>query len=223
MQLDVGGITPEELADLIAVGAAPNLIDVCIEEDFACDPALIPGAERQKYREIESDRDTVVICQRGLKLSMGAAALLRSKGIAATHLIGGNVAWREAGLPRLDASALPSSRLWVTARGSVSCGVLRFLIHRFLDRGTHLLAVDGNECEAVAERFEAKWVVTPVDWLRQSGLNTPALLALLTEAADEGTPLYAMLQAARTLPNPESASDAILTAVYATHRKAGTL
>ena len=223
MQMDVGGISPVELADRIAVGTSPTLIDVCIDEDFASDPALVPGARRQRHRDIESDRDTVVICQRGLKLSMGAAALLRSKGYAATHLIGGNVAWREKGLPRLKVTALPPSRLWVTAQEVINCALVKFLFDRFLGDDVHIMVVSASECEAVAERFDAELITTPEKWLGKVGLDTSALLALAAEAANKQSSLHALLQAAVTLPRAEAAADTILSAAYATHRKAGTL
>ena len=77
-------ITPKQLARLIGTPEAPVLVDVCIDEDFAADPRLIPGAFRWPFREIEalvprlSGRRVVVICQKGLKLSQGAVAVLRA-------------------------------------------------------------------------------------------------------------------------------------------------
>ena len=47
-------LTPAEtLLPLIGAPNAPIMIDVCIDEDFALDPRLIPGAFRHPFAEIE--------------------------------------------------------------------------------------------------------------------------------------------------------------------------
>ena len=77
-------ITVSQLSRLIGRPDAPVLVDICIDEDFAADPRFIPGAFRHSFTNIEelvpvlSGRKVVVVCQKGLKLSQGAAALLRS-------------------------------------------------------------------------------------------------------------------------------------------------
>ena len=118
-------ITVQQLARLIGTPGAPKLIDVCIDEDFHADPRLIPGAARYPYTDISDlapqleGQKVVIICQKGLKLSMGAAAILRCHGIAAESLEGGNFAWRDAGLPLVPADKIPGfftpePSLWVT-------------------------------------------------------------------------------------------------------------
>ena len=47
-------ITPKQLARLIGTPYAPILVDICIDEDFAEDPRLVPGAFRWPFREIEA-------------------------------------------------------------------------------------------------------------------------------------------------------------------------
>ena len=47
-------IAPETLMTRIGAPDAPVLIDVCIDEDFALDPRLIPGAFRHPFAEVEA-------------------------------------------------------------------------------------------------------------------------------------------------------------------------
>ena len=45
-------ISPDKLARLIGTVKAPTLIDVRIDEDFAADPRLIPGATRRSHQDL---------------------------------------------------------------------------------------------------------------------------------------------------------------------------
>ena len=98
-------ITVFQLARLIGTAEAPVILDVCIDEDFDADPRLIPTARRHPHDAIQAlvpelaGARVLVVCQKGLKLSQGAAALLRCEGIAAVYLEGGNFAWRDAEQP----------------------------------------------------------------------------------------------------------------------------
>src|SRR5262245_40296538 len=73
-------ISLDKLNRLIGLPKCPQLIDVRNDEDFAADPRLIPGSIRRPYDAVQSwstecdGPSAVVICQRGLKLSHGAAA-----------------------------------------------------------------------------------------------------------------------------------------------------
>ena len=87
-------ITASQLARLIGTPDCPTLVDVCIPEDFALDPRLIPGSRQHSHKDItglvaslEAQR-AIVICQKGLKLSAGTAALLRSQGQAMRSILG---------------------------------------------------------------------------------------------------------------------------------------
>lgn len=160
-------ITVSQLSRLIGTPECPFLVDICIDEDFALDPAIIPGASRHSFREIEAlgpklqCRKTIIICQRGLKLSQGAAALLRANGIDAKNLEGGMVAWREAGQPTVPWVAIEncggvSQTLWVTRqRPKVDRIACPWLIRRFIDRQARFLFVAPSQVAAVAERFAA--------------------------------------------------------------------
>src|SRR5690349_12253865 len=97
-------ISIENLARLVGTPACPVLIDVQTNDDFAADPRLIPGAVRRPWEKAAewspefAGRSAVVICQKGKKLSQGVAAWLRHNGAPAENLIGGALAWAEAGL-----------------------------------------------------------------------------------------------------------------------------
>ena len=164
-------ITVAQLSRLIGTPNAPIIVDVCIDEDFHDDPRLVPTAIRYPFADIAAlaprlrDERVVVICQKGLKLSEGAAAVLRSAGTAAENLLGGNVAWRDAGLPLIPAAKLPERNasqqtVWVTRqRPKIDRIACPWLIRRFVDREAQFLFVAPSEVMAVAEKFEA----TPFD------------------------------------------------------------
>lgn len=164
-------ITVQQLARLIGTPNAPVLVDICIDEDFAEDPRLVPAAFRHPFSKIEelvsrlNGKQVVVICQKGLKLSQGAAALLRSHGIAAENLMGGNFAWRDAGMPLVPVASIPATpdrdhSLWVTRhRPKIDRIACPWLIRRFVDPSARFLFVSPSEVSTVADRFQA----TPFD------------------------------------------------------------
>lgn len=208
-------ITAPQLSRLIGTPDAPVLVDIRIDEDFAADPRLVPGAFRWPFREIEAlaprlaGRRVVVICRKGLKLSQGAAALLRLGGIGAESLAGGALGWAEAGLPMVPAMMIPprdaaGRTLWVTRqRPKIDRIACPWLIRRFVDPSARFLFVAPDEVPAVADRFGATPFDVPgVDWTHRGalctfdvmverfGLSTPALdrLALIVRGADTDRP-----------------------------------
>lgn len=200
-------ISPTALMRLIGTPQAPDIIDVCIEEDFREDPYLVPTARRRSHHTIDrlapdlTGKPVIVICQKGLKLSQGAAALLRANGVRAEVLEGGNVAWRAAGLPRISPRG-PGSR-WVTRwRPKIDRIACPWLIRRFIDPQAEFLFVPPGDVGAVAEKFDATAFDTPdAEWSHQGinctfdallagfGLSTPALehMAQVIRAADTNT------------------------------------
>ena len=164
-------ITVPQLSRLIGMPNAPVLIDVCIDEDFHDDPRLIPTAIRHPFRDIASlapkleGERVVVICQKGKKLSQGAAAILRTHGIAAENLEGGHFAWRDAGLPLVPVEKIPprngdKKTVWVTRhRPKIDRIACPWLIRRFVDPLAQFLFVAPAEVMDVAEKFNA----TPFD------------------------------------------------------------
>jgi rhodanese-related sulfurtransferase len=204
-------ITVQQLSRLIGLPDCPVLVDVCIDEDFAADPSLIPTAIRHPFSEIETlapklaGRKVVVVCQKGLKLSQGAAALLRCHGIEAETLAGGMFAWRDAGAPVIPAKAVPprdanGRTIWVTRqRPKIDRIGCPWLIRRFIDRDAAFLYVEPAQVGNVAERFGAiPFDVEGVFWshrgetctfdtmVEEFGLKTEALLrlAIIVRGAD---------------------------------------
>jgi rhodanese-related sulfurtransferase len=164
-------ISPDKLARLIGRPDCPALIDVCTEEDFACDPRLVPGAVRRSHHDVAewapefAGRSAIVICQKGLKLSQGVAAWLRHAGVSADSLEGGALGWAAAGLPMVPVAKLPprdakGRTIWVTrARPKIDRVACPWLIRRFVEPGAVFLFVTPPEVMGVAERFGA----TPFD------------------------------------------------------------
>ena len=199
-------ITPAQLARLIGTPDAPTVIDVRIADDFAVLPRLIPTSARHAHAQIDAlsqslaGKRVVIACQRGLKLSEGAAALLRTHGIATESLEGGIEGWVAARLPMVPPAILPATNLWVTRhRPKIDRIACPWLIRRFIDPTARFLFVSPSEVTDVASRFGA----TPFDidgvfWSHQGdtctfdtlitecGLSTPALdrLATVVRGAD---------------------------------------
>ncbi len=198
-------ISPKTLMRLIGTPACPVLIDVCIDPDVAEDPRLIPSARRHPHSDILNlasglaGKQVVIICQKGKKLSAGAAALLRTKGIDAILLEGGNFAWRDAELPLVPVAHIPGSR-WVTRhRPKIDRIACPWLIRRFVDPQAEFLFVPPADVDDVAEKYGATAFDMPDgDWshegancsfdtmLARFALDIPALhsLAKVVRAAD---------------------------------------
>lgn len=199
-------ISPAQLARLIGTPDAPAIIDVRIAEDFESHPYLIPTTLRVPHGQAASlagvltGQRVVVVCQRGRKLSEGAAALLRTEGIYAETLEGGTEAWVAASLPMVPFATLPATNLWVTRhRPKIDRIACPWLIRRFIDPTARFLFVSPSEVAEVASRFDA----TPFDidgvyWshrddtctfdtlIAEFKLSTPALerLATVVRGAD---------------------------------------
>ncbi|KIN64961.1 putative chromate resistance protein [Sulfitobacter noctilucicola] len=200
-------ITVPQLLRLIGLPDAPAIVDISIDPDFAEDPFLIPGAFRHPHTDPEglikrlNGQRCVIICQKGIKLSQGFAALLRAQGVQAEYLSGGNYGWREKpDAPRIPCAKLPEKPLWVTRhRPKIDRIACPWLIRRFVDPSATFLFVSPAEVLGVADRFEA----TPFDiedtfWshrgenctfdtmLDEFGLHTGPLdrLATVVRAAD---------------------------------------
>ena len=164
-------ILPQQLLRVIGTPDAPQIVDISIDPDFADDPHLIPGSFRHPHTDIPAlldrlaGRDCVVVCQRGLKLSQGLAAWLRSEGIGARYLGGGMFAWRDqSNAPHIPVGQIPSpimgSTLWVTDdTPTVDHMACAWLIRRFVDHNARFLFVSADAVRGVADRFGA----TPFD------------------------------------------------------------
>lgn len=153
-------ITPAQLFRLVGTPDCPAIFDVRVADDLAADPRLIPTARAVPHGQIAAHADparrAVVSCQRGLKLSEGAAALLRSQGMQAEVLEGGHLAWASAGLPLVPQAALAGTELWVTRhRPKIDRIACPWLIRRFVNPAARFLFVAPSEVAAVADRFGA--------------------------------------------------------------------
>ena len=167
----VTAITATQLSRLIGLPQAPALVDVRIDDDYRADPRLLPGSSRHDFRTVEQwaprylGKSVVVVCQKGQKLSEGAAAWLRHGGIDAQTLEGGFEAWKKAGELLVRTDKLPprdeqGRTVWVTrTRPKVDRIACPWLIRRFIDPNAVFLFVQPSEVPAVAERFNA----TPFD------------------------------------------------------------
>lgn len=204
-------MSTRQLARLIGTPAAPCVIDVRIEEDFSLDERLIPTALRCAHTQIAELATTLktskalVYCQQGLKLSEGAAAILRAAGLDAEVLEGGYAAWCEADLPLVPTARIPhrnnhGQTVWVTRlRPKIDRIACPWLIRRFIDPNAQFLFVTASAVEAVADRFNGTaFDIEGVFWshrddqctfdtmVQEFGLNLNALerLAVIVRGAD---------------------------------------
>lgn len=160
-------ITVSQLSRLVGTHDCPAIIDVRIDHDFEDDPTLLPASFRHPHDridelvpQIQNDR-AIVVCQKGKKLSEGAAAILRARGVMAETLEGGHFAWRDANQPLLEHSKLPprgedGKTRWVTRhRPKIDRIACPWLIRRFVDPRAEFLFVAPSEVEGVADKFSA--------------------------------------------------------------------
>ena len=205
-------ITPIQLNRLLGTPKWPLIVDLRLDEDFALDPRLVPASFRHDHRDLPlladrlAGRRAILSCQKGRKLSHGAAAWLRAQGVDAEVLEGGFLAWRDANLPLINTDQLPSlprpgsGSLWVTRhRPKIDRLACPWLIRRFIDPDAGILYVPPQDVADVADRFCA----IPFDvegvhfshrgeqcsfdaFLDAFGLKCPTLekLALIIRAAD---------------------------------------
>ena len=160
-------ITPQQLLRLIGTPNCPQIVDISIDPDFADDPHLIPGAFRHPHTDLPglvtrlNGQPSIIICQKGIKLSQGMAAQLRSAGLRSEYLSGGNYSGR--GLtqaPRIPSAILPPMEqghsMWVTRhRPKIDRIACPWLIRSFVDKETRFLFVSPAEGIGVSERCNA--------------------------------------------------------------------
>ena len=202
-----------QLSRLIGTPDAPAIIDVRIPADIEADPRFVPGTIFRNHKNVAewapdfANRDVVVVCHRGLKLSHGVAAWLRQAGARAEVLEGGNLAWVAAGGLLVAPTRLPprdalGRTLWVTrARPKIDRIACPWLIRRFIDPAAVFLFVAPSEVVDVADRFGATaFDIEDTFWshrgklctfdimLAEFGLQSDALtrLASIVRAADTG-------------------------------------
>jgi rhodanese-related sulfurtransferase len=207
----INSISVEKLGRLVGTPKCPVLVDVRTDEDFGLSPNLLPGSIRRPYNDVArwaadlGTQSAIVICHKGMKLSHGAAALLRVAGVPADTLEGGFVAWEKAALPLVPAGKLPPRNaqgrtVWVTReRPKIDRIACPWLIRRFVDPRAIFMFVAPAEVVAVGEKFAAApFDIEDVFWshrgelctfdvmIEELGLATPSLkrLATIVRAAD---------------------------------------
>lgn len=160
-------ISVQKLSKLIGTPECPIIIDVRIDEDFDDDPRFVPTAFRHPFDDIASiadklgNRPVIIYCQKGLKISQGAAAVLRNMKVDAQVLEGGQFAWRDAKLPMISTQNIPIAELgnptvWVTRhRPKIDRIACPWLIRRFVDPNAQFLFVAPSQVNNVAEKFGA--------------------------------------------------------------------
>ena len=160
-------ITTQKLYKLIGTPDCPVIIDVRIDEDFDDDPRLVPTAFRYPFHDIASigeklcNRSVIIYCQKGLKLSQGAAAILRNMNVKAEVLEGGQFAWRDAGMQMVSYDKVfevnqNEPTVWVTRhRPKIDRIACPWLIRRFIDPTAQFLFVAPSQVKNVAEKFQA--------------------------------------------------------------------
>src|SRR5215217_4177786 len=101
-------ITPDKLFRLIGTPNCPTIIDVRPDGD-----ELLPASVRRSPENLRewagllAGKKAVVFCVHGHERGAGVAAILRSEGVDAETLEGGFAAWRDSGLPVIEAAKLP--------------------------------------------------------------------------------------------------------------------
>ena len=164
-------ISTAQLSRLIGTPDAPRIVDVRIDDDHNADPRMLPGSIRLNHKTVAdwagefSGQSVAVVCQRGQKLSQGAAAWLRHAGATAESLDGGFEAWTQAKGMLVEPKHVPKRddlgrTVWVTrVRPKIDRIACPWLIRRFIDPGAVFLFVAPAEVADVADRFGA----TPFD------------------------------------------------------------
>lgn len=201
-------ITCDELLPLIGTAQTPRLIDVCLAQDIAADPWRLPGAQHIAHRNIMDwinisapSEPLVIICQKGLKLSHGAAARLRAAGYDARALEGGNQAWTKANLPKLDLSNAPDcGASWVLPAPTTPHSLcIAWFIRRWFDPDAELIWVPSSMVTDVADRFDAQPAPKTLSALRARAALEYAPLAAFASSIDEGQAAWLPLLAALPL------------------------
>lgn len=152
-------ISPQDLYARIGSEAAPIIVDVRRDTDFAGADKLVaaaihrsPDSVEQWRTDLPGGRQIVTYCIHGREVSQGVAAALRLMGVEANFLEGGIADWTEQGLPtRRNIGATPSK--WVTREhpkiDRIACP---WLIRRFIDPNAEFIDVPKEQVLAVAQQ-----------------------------------------------------------------------
>jgi rhodanese-related sulfurtransferase len=159
-------ISLENLHARLGSQAAPIIVDVRIDADFAGAQAVVADAVHrapdaiEKWRtELAAGRQVVTYCMDGREASQAVAATLRRMGVDANFLEGGLAGWIDLGLPtRRNIGSSPGK--WVTReRPKIDRIACPWLIRRFIDPNAEFIYVPKDQVLAVARQTGA----TPYD------------------------------------------------------------
>jgi rhodanese-related sulfurtransferase len=159
-------ISPRHLYARLGSEAAPIIVDVRGDADFAGATTLVAAAFHRSPDRIEAwradladGREVVACCMHGAETSQGVAEKLRRLGVEAHFLEGGIAAWNEQGLPT-QRKIGSSSGKWVTReRPKIDRIACPWLIRRFIDPNAEFIYVPKDQVLAVAKQTGA----TPYD------------------------------------------------------------
>jgi rhodanese-related sulfurtransferase len=204
-------ISPGDLARRLGTPHWPQVIDVraadirAIQPDLPASRWVADGSGVAVAALIDPARPVVITCKAGHNRSQRTVADLRDRGIAASILDGGSLAWAAAGhpvLPRQAADAYGGpGRVWVTRRrpkiDRVACP---WLIRRFVDPQARILFVEPDQVLNVAADTGGIAFDTPgapiehdgprcsfdtlLDAIGLGGFAPLAALAIIVRAAD---------------------------------------
>jgi rhodanese-related sulfurtransferase len=159
-------ISPSQLYARLGTASAPLLIDVRRPDAFRTGGALIAAAVHHPPADVDrwlqvlpAGRHVVVYCVHGHEVSQGAAAALRTAGVAAAYLEGGFAGWTERGLPTRKNLGAGADR-WVTReRPKIDRIACPWLVARFINPDAEFIYVPVDQVLTVAKESGA----TPYD------------------------------------------------------------
>ena len=163
-------ISPRHLYARLGSEAAPIIVDVRRDADFAGAATLIAGAFHRSPERIEAwrsdladGREVVAYCMHGGETSQGVTEALRRMGVEARFLEGGIAAWIGQGLPTQRKIGSSPSK-WVTReRPKIDRIACPWLIRRFIDPNAEFIYVPKDQVLAVAKR-RALFPTTSTGW-----------------------------------------------------------
>jgi rhodanese-related sulfurtransferase len=159
--MDHGNISPRELYARVGSEAAPVIVDVRRDADFAAAATLVVGAFHrspetiEKWRVLIGGRPVVTYCMHGGETSPQVAEALRRMGVKAHFLEGGIAAWVNGGLPTQRKIASSPGK-WVTReRPKIDRIACPWLIRRFIDPNAEFIYVPKDQVLATAKETGA--------------------------------------------------------------------
>jgi rhodanese-related sulfurtransferase len=219
-------ISPTTLFDKLGTPGAPVILDVRIDPDVIDDPYVVPTSRPCAHLNITSQatdlvhKDVVVYCKGGLKLSMGAAAILRTQNVRAQFLIGGQDGWRDAQLPLVSANAIAGSELIVLPDNPTpfELGAM-WLIRRFVAPQTRVIFGGRDHVSAIAEKFQGVAIMGDTsfdDAATRFAITSPALLVLATSLTQNDIRFVPLCHAIATGYSDEAAKVAAAVSLFDT-------